>query len=449
MRVTDKTRIRFCLSSALMLCLLLAVGGLSAWLSTRYPIRYDWTHAGRHTLSQPSVDLLAQMPDPIEVRSYARESPALRRAIRGFIRRYQRHKDNIQLHFVNPDAVPDEVRSLGVRVDGELVVRYQGHKEHVQRNSEQDFTNALQRLGRKQDRWLVFVEGHGERSALGEANHDLNEWVRQLNSRGFKVQPINLPHTPVIPDNTSVLVIAGPKIDFLPGEMDSIDEYVDGGGNLLWLADPGGVYGLDRLAERLGIGFYAGTIIDSAGRLVGIDNPAMTLVTRSLYHPHPVTEDFSLTTLFPHAAGIRIDGQTDWLIKPVFGSGDHTWSETGELSGEVDLDEDEAAGPFVLGVSMEREAEAGRRQRVVVIGDGDFLSNTYLGNGGNLDLGIRIINWLGSDDAFIAIGAKTAVDTQIDLSGTTLGIVGLVFLALLPAGLLVAGFAVSVRRRRL
>jgi ABC-type uncharacterized transport system involved in gliding motility auxiliary subunit len=103
---------------------------------------------------------------------------------------------------------------------------------------------------------------------------------------------------------------------------------------------------------------------------------------------------------------------------------------------------------------MEREIEntdgddlVKKQQRAMVIGDGDFLSNTYLGNSGNLELGIRLINWLSRDDAFITIPAKIATDTQLEMSGTTLGIIGLGFLFVLPLLLLGTGIMIGWRRR--
>jgi len=40
-----------------------------------------------------------------------------------------------------------------------------------------------------------------------------------------------------VPSNGSVLVITQPQINLLPGEVDKLLRYVDGGGNLLWLLD--------------------------------------------------------------------------------------------------------------------------------------------------------------------------------------------------------------------
>lgn len=456
MFVTAKTRLQSRLNSIVMFFLLCIALGLLAWLSQKHAVEYDWTTNGRHTLSEASRDLLAQMPDPIEVTSYARENSLLRDAVKKFVGKYQRHKEDIVLRFVNPDAVPDEVRNLGISVDGEIVIRYQDRSEHVTSDQEQVFTNALQRLARNQERWIAFVEGHGERSALREANYDLSEWVKQLFNKGFHVQPINLSENQSIPDNTSILVIAGPRIDYLPGELAIIQNYINAGGNLLWLHEPGPMYKLESLAERLSIQFYPGAVIDYAGQLIGIDDPTIALVTSSLYAPHPVTENFEYTTLFPMAGAIEILESDEWISKPILSTGDHTWNEISKLEGAVEYNKDQdMLGPLTIGLSLERElqTEEGdelvtRQQRIVVIGDGDFLSNTYLANSGNNELGTRIINWLSSDDEFISIPPKVADDTQLNISPTVLGVIGIGFLFVLPAALIIIGIMTGIRRKK-
>ncbi len=439
-----------------MFVLLCIVLGLLAWLSQKHAVEYDWTANGRHTLSQASRDLLTQMPDPIEITSYARENSLLRDAVKKFIGKYQRHKSDIVLHFVNPDAVPDEVRNLGISVDGELIVHYQDRSEHVTSDKEQVLTNALQRLARNQEKWIAFVEGHGERSALREANHDLSEWVKQLQNKGYRAQPINLTETQTIPDNTSILVIAGPRIDYLPGELEIINNYINNGGNLLWLHDPGSMHKMEPLAEQLGISFYPGAVIDYAGQLIGINDPTIALVTNSLYPPHPVTENFEFTTLFPMAGAIKTLESDKWTSKPILTTGDHTWNEAGKLAGAVEYNEDvDTLGPLTIGLSLERELQSEEgdervtnQQRIVVIGDGDFLSNTYLANSGNNELGNRIINWLSSDDEFISIPPKVAKDTQLNISPTVLGVIGIGFLFVIPAALIVIGIGIGIRRKK-
>jgi len=364
------------------------------------------------------------MDAALEITAYAREQEALRDAIKKFVARYQGNKDDIVLHFVNPDAVPDEIRNMGIRVNGELVLRYKGRKQHVRRASEQEFTNALQGLLRGTERWLVFIEGHGERHPLKGANHDLGLWAQQLQQRGFYLQALNLATTTSIPDNTSVLILAGPAVAYLPGEVELILSYLNKGGNLLWLHDPGKLHGLETVAEFLGIRFPQGTIIDYAGRLIGIDDVTITLVTNRL--------------------------QAQMLLS----SGDHTWQETGELKGELALDKGkDLPGPLPLGLSLERAVEQEgsdiKQQRVVVVGDGDFLANTYVNNSGNMELGLRLMNWLSDDDGLIDIPATTAIDAQFKMQSTTAGFLGVFFVFILPLVLFATGMIIWWRRRTL
>lgn len=87
-------------------------------------------------------------------------------------------------------------------------------------------------------------------------------------------------------------------------------------------------------------------------------------------------------------------------------------------------------------------------QRVVVIGDGDFLSNTYLGNPGNLDLGLNIVRWLSHDDATIEIRVKAAPDTTLVLGKVAQAVIAIGFLIGIPLLLLLLGIGIWLRRRR-
>lgn len=442
------------IASLVTALLILALAGALGWLSVRFQWQADWTVAGRHSLSEASLMVLEGLQAPLEITAYAREQPDLRDALRRFVDRYRRARPDIVLRFVNPDAVPDETRSLGVSTNGELVLRYQGRIEHVRSINEEHFTNAVQRLLRGRERWLAFAEGHGERSAVGQANHDLGEWARQLKQRGLNFQPLNLGEARVIPDNTAVLVIAGPRTDFLPGELELVLDYLERGGNLLWLMDepPKGALGL--LARHLGIDRPAGTIIDFAGQLLGLSDPTIVLLTASLYGRHAALAGFDFTTVYPTAGALVLsDAGGSWQAHPVLGTGDHTWLETGVLEGEVGMDEgQDLKGPLTIGVVLERAvpgSSTGAVQRAAVIADGDFLSNAYIANTGNLELGLRLINWLSHDDEFIAIPARTAGDRELRMNGTLLGVLGIVFLLVLPLVLLLAGVATWWRRSRM
>ena len=456
MYVTKQTRLKIKLNSILMLCLFIATTVLLAWFTYKNSVEYDWTVVGRHTLSDASIKILSKMPEKIEIVSYARETPFLRSSIKKFVGKYQRYKSNIVLSFVNPDTSPDEARNLGITVDGEMIVRYKGRSEHLKTDSEQVFANTLKRLLRNQERWIAFVEGHGERSALSTSKDDVGGWANNLNKEGYRIQPINLIETKTIPDNTKILVIAGPTNDYLSNEIEIILDHINNGGNLLWLQEPGSLYNLDKLAKKLSIEFQKGIIIDTVGQEIGIKDPTITFITKSLYQTHPITKDFDFVTLFPMATAIRSIKSDVWNALPILNTGKHTWSETGKLEGEIELNIDsEIQGPLTLGLSLQRNLEVEKNnkllkkeQRIVVLGDGDFLSNAYFSNNGNSELGLRIINWLSNDDDFILIPSKTIMDAQLKTPFLILGILGIGFLFLLPIVLVSIGILIQIKRRK-
>lgn len=437
--------------------LLLIIMGLLAWLSMRYDYQADWTANGRHTLSPATVGLLATLDDPVEITAFTRNNEGLPipARIKALVSRYQQHKHDIQLNFINPDLAPDKVREHGISLDGELVLSYQGRSENLQTLGEEALTNALQRLARSNERTLVFIEGHGERSPLREANHDLSAWATHAQSKGFQLTTLNLTTEPEIPAETSVLILASPQVNLLPGEVEIIRRYVEQGGNLLWLAEPNESRNLDALAQLLNIRFPAGIVVDPTTQLLGIEHPAFAVIAE--YPDHPVTRQLASLSLFPFASAIETgtNEKSPWENESILQTVPRSWLETSELSGTINYDEGkDLGGPLSIGFAMRRSLsaeatpEANATQRVIVLGDGDFLSNTYLGNGANLDLANRLINWLSHDDSFVAIPAKTATDTQLEMSKPLMAIMGFGFLFLIPGGLLAAGITIWHKRRK-
>lgn len=458
MRVTHKSKIQLRIQNVIFYVLFVVVLGLLATLTIRYHASSDWTASGRNTLSAASISLLDTLDAPVNLRVFAHEDATaeqVRAQIKDMVERYRKVKPDITLEFVNPEVEPQLARDLGIRVEGEVVINYRNRSEHVQQVSEQNLSNALQRLARSSERFIVFLTGHGERLPTGRANHDLGDFGKQLEAKGFHLQTLNFTNAASVPANTAVLVIASPQVDLLPGEATLINRYLDAGGNLLWLAEPGSTHGLDGLAERLGIEFHPGMIVDPTTQLLGIKDPRFALIGE--YALHPITEQFNNVTLFPQAVGMEIVEGADWQVQPLLITAANSWMETGELTGALALDAGEdIPGPLTLGAALTRERTVaregetgtGNEQRLVVIGDGDFLSNAYLGNAGNLDLGLNIFNWLSRDDNLIDIPARTSPDRSLALSRTAQAIIGLGFLFVIPLGLLGSGLFIWWRRRR-
>lgn len=446
MQTNRKSRFQLRLASTSFVVLLLTVAGLLLWLSRDYHRQFDWTHNHRNTLSEASRTLLATLDKPLHLTAYARDTEGVRRDIGELVARYRRYKKDIVLEYVNPDTDPARVRDAGVRLDGELVVGYNGRTENLSQLTEEAFTNVLVRLGRGGERWVIFVSGHGERSPDRQANFDLSSWAAQLAKRGLKTRSLALAGRNAIPQNTSVLVIASPRAKFLASEVKQIEQYLARGGNLLWLAEPGPLQGLERVAESLGVEFQRGVVVDPTSP--ALTGTAANFIVITRYGTHPAVQGFELMSLFPEAAGLSVQPPKGWEQQVILDSTPDAWLETGVSTGKVRFDPgQDIHGPINIAVSLTRSQE-GREQRVAVIGDGDFLSNTFLGNGGNLELSLNLVNWLGNDDAYINVPASTAPDMNLTLARSVQIAIVLGFLVLLPAGLLTGGVAIWWRRRK-
>lgn len=463
MKINRKTHLEIRLQNLLFSLLFLVAVGLVAWLSTQYSAQFDWTASHRHTLSEASRKVLDLLKAPVSITAYARDNQQVREPIRDLVDRYSRYKRDLSLQFVNPDTQPEKVRQMGIQVDGELVIEYEGRSEKIQEAGETSLTNALQRLATAEERTIVFIEGHGDRSPLGKANHDLQQFADELKRKGFTIAAANLATTPLIPDNTDVLVIAGPRTNLLPGEVKLIEDYLNKGGNLWWLGDPGELHGLEPLAKQLGLRFLPGVVVDASTQLLGIDDPTFALV--SDYPPHTITQGFQQMTMFPSAAALDQMEKSDFEKEPLLATLARSWTEMGPIEGKISYDaaKGERQGPLDLGYGItrpigpepsdkdvEHDKSAARtpsEQRIVVVGDGDFLSNTYLGNGGNLELGINMVQWLSRGDALINIPAKIAPDRKLQLSAFASGTIAVGFLFVLPVLLIGIGAWVWFKRR--
>ncbi len=434
------------LHAVLIVALLALALGLAAWLGAHYRMVWDWSAAARNSLSPASQTVLERLEGPLQITAFAPETPRLRRAIGDIVARYQRHSPRVELLFVNPDTHPDLTRRLGIRVAGELHLEYQGRSENLDHIDEQTLTNAIQALILQQDAWVASIVGHGERQIDGRANHDWGDFGAELQRKGYPVQPLELTETAQVPRNTRLLILNSPKIPLLSAELQQVLDYLERGGNLLWLQEPDSPPGFEALSDRLGVHRHPGVVADAAASGLGIGDPAMALVPR--YPAHPATDGFELLTLFPHAAALYSDLDSPWAARPILRTQAQSWTETDPIEGRIrhNPEAGEQIGPLDIGLALTRPTPAGV-QRALVIGDGDFLSNTYIGNGGNLDLGLNLVRWLTGDHQLLHIPAKTAPDRQLSLSPQAAFRLGITWLLVLPLGLLFGGLWVWRRRR--
>jgi ABC-type uncharacterized transport system involved in gliding motility auxiliary subunit len=448
MQVTAKFRLQLLIQNGLFVVLLVALAALIAYFAQEYRLVQDITQNGRNTLSQQARDVLGKLAEPVKITIYATKQDVrgdLRKQLRDFFAPYQRVRPDISVTFVDPREEPKLAQAAGVRLPGESVIEYGQKNEHLTNYNEQSFINALMRLMRAGERLLMALDGHGERRLGGIANHDLGEFGKQLNAKGFKTNSVNLAVAPEVPANANVLLIANPQVDLQPLEIQKIRQFVQGGGNLLWLIDQEPLRGLQPIAEQLGLVLGPGTVVDPDAARV---NASPAVAMGAGYGRHAITDNFSLNTVFPFARQIGINEGRDWRVTRLIDVAPRGWVEMGKLDDKISFDKSrDIPGPVTIALALER-AVNDRPQRVVVVGNGSFLANQFLGNGGNLDLGMNMVNWLAGDDALITLQPRATLDGNLELGRASQYFLLFGYFVFLPLAFAAIGVLIWWRRRK-
>ena len=460
MNINRKLRFQLLVQNSFFVVLFLLLVILLGYLASQYRYAKDITQANRNILTQGSVNVLNQMKEPINITVFATKDDAsggdnFRKGMIDFVARYQRAKKNVNLKFINPSEEPKLAQDAGIKNDGEVIVEYLKRTEHITPPiAEQEMTNLLVRLSRTNQQAVMYLDGHGERNLIGVKNFDIGEFGKQLEAKGFKFANPDLTIAQAVPSNGAMLVIASPQVDVSEVEAKKIKAYLEAGGNLFWMLDDNNLRGLKEVADYLGLQVSPGIAMDMASAQYGAD---ARVSFASLYGEHAITNNFMLRTLFPEAHEVIAHGNDDngWKVSNLVEVAPNGWLTSDKLAKDVKPvfnEKKDKKGPINIGVALER-TYGKKGQRVVVMGNGNFLSNTFITNGGNLDLGVNMVNWLAGDDKLITIQPMPLKDINVTIPDTDSGriiawIVFHGFQYFIPLGMMIAGFYLWWKRRK-
>ena len=128
-----------------------------------------------------------------------------------------------------------------------------------------------------------------------------------------------------------------------------------------------------------------------------------------------------------------------------------SWNETGTLAAPLTRDEviGERAGPLPVVLALTRTLpDATHEQRVVVVGDGDFLTNAYRDHPGNRALGLALVRWLSSGEDLPTLPPLLTAAAPLELDDTQRTLLSAGTLVLLPGAFLLLGLGIRWWRWR-
>lgn len=433
--------------SVLLVCILLALG----WLSQRFSTAFDITANDRHSLTSATVDVLQALDSPVEMIAVLGPDPGQRAGVESLVERFQAINPALQLRFINPDTDPAAARDLNAAPGGELILRSAGREQRLQTLSERTLVDSLRLLNREGERDIVFITGHDERSPIRPDNDGWSRMAANLAAIGLVSREVSLVSEPRLGEELDLVVLAAPRRPYFPGEIASINDYLNRGGNLLWLSEvandaPTGP-GLQLLADNLGVDTLPGRVIDTASQSLNAQTPDFVLLDR--FPVHPVTARLTSPVLLPQASALAVTPLAGQETLPLLQTPATSWTESGALSGAIAFDENttEVAGPLLLGVTIERPLPEGT-QRIAVLGDADFGASQFLDNGANRAFAESLILWLSGDTDDLEFVTRKAPDSELTLDNRSVVVLSAAYLAGLPALLLLGAGIVRWRRRK-
>jgi len=475
----------------------------------KYWERFDWTAEQLYSLSEKTVNLLAEVDRDVEVYVFLDPSDELYTPVRELLSRYEDASPRVQVRLLDPGRDLIEARRLAEEyelTDAAVVFDSGDDQRVVQRpdlveydftgaqlgmqpeiegfRGEQRFTQAILSLVEETKPRVLFTTGHGERSLDDRGPRGLAAAARILGEDNFEIEEWASLGEDEVPEGTDLIVVAGPRSTFLPPELELFGGFLEDGGRILFLLDApvgpegrgDGDAGLVEWLAGWGVEVGRDVVVDPPNQLPSVGPgtffvnrwPADVPPTRSVRRGElPVLVSLARSV----GPGAPPDGAESLVLLE---TSPDAWGERDLASDDLARDAGDLSGPVPLGVVVQpRAAAAGPEDpfgdeipgdgdeaaggepgaepgfRLVVLGDSDLATQEFLAaSQPNAFLLGDTLNWLVEREALLGIPPKRPEQVRLTLTQSQARWLWLLALGILPGLGLLAGAVVYYRRRR-
>jgi gliding-associated putative ABC transporter substrate-binding component GldG len=433
-----------------------------------------------------------------------------RRAVLDILNDYKAYAGgNLHFEFINPEGERGEeeaqregISPVQVQVVKEdrlevkrgylgLAMYYEDRKEVLPvvqnlASLEYDISSALKRLTNRTRKRIGYTTGHGEPDASGMARS------HQAVEAQYDLVPVDLGAGNPVPVDLAALLVISPQRKLSDSAQYAIDQFVMHGGKVAFLLNKMNAtlqsrvgqpidLGLEGLLEHYGIRLNADLVRDAQCANVSVmqQQGPFTFQSQVPFPYLPIASNFSdENVIVKDLQSVIFHFVSSLDTSPAAARGvraevlARSSSRSGRQSGflvinpfqqytAADLAESGIPMAAVLEGSFSSyfsEKTVGDRQpaglltnspetRIVVVGDGDFMKDEYLGQTGNLVFFANIVDYLADDAGLITIRSKNVAMPPLEqVSDGTRNLLKYGNLALPP--LLVMGYGLLRWQRR-
>lgn len=328
------------------------------------------------------------------------------------------------------------------------------------------FTSAIYYLASQRSLKAYFLVGLGGPSPRDQdAKRGLSLFAGLLPISGIEWDVLELPEGKPVPEDCSLMIIAGPRSQVPAGTIEALRRYLQNGGRALMLFDVFGARsetGLEALLREFGVKVGFDNVKDpqSESRAGGQD------LVISEFAPHPImaalasVDSSRLHLMLPRSISPlpRSSGTAEAVkVEPLFTTGPMGILHEPLRRTSSGLESEPISNTrtnISLGVAVERgglpgvDAARGGASRLVIVGDSMFLSNELIKSAKNSAFALAGISWLVDRSLLLAdVGTQPYHEYRLNMKNSERQVLTWVFLVAMPGAVLAFGFFVWLRRR--
>lgn len=447
---------RYAAYAAVYILVVLAILVIANMLGDRYSKSYDATGNKRYSLSEQTAKIVKGLKQDATITYFDR--PDGFKSAKDTLDQYRELSPKVHVNYVDAEKDPMLARQAGVKRIPTTMVQIGDRKEEAKGTTEEGITGAFIRDLKNTTRTVCFVTGSGEHQIDNSDRGGFSRFKDLLSKDEYQSKSINLLQNAQVPQDCTVLVVAGPTGDYIQPEVDAIKKYVEEGGRAFFMLDPPLKIGREAIADNdaltnllasWGVTPQKDLILDlnPVGQLIGA-GPQVALV--STYGTQPIVSEMKGTmTGFPITRSLEIKSTDKSTVEKLFDSSDSSLATTNLSSPEVKVnDPKNKKGPSTIAAAgTYRTGKDNSQGRFVVVGSSSWAENSFVNFNGNRDLALNAMNWLSSDEDLISIRPKDQEDRRITMTRAQMSLVRTTSQFLLPLFVLVAGISVWWKRR--
>lgn len=443
------------MSMGLMILLSIVLVVSVNFLAVRHNKTGDFTEEKLNSLSDQSGQVLKNLDQDLTVKVFYRgqEAAEEKQKAKSSLDVFLENTSKLKVHYYDSYIdVVDAQKYLNDLPDKEsslvfVFAEYGDKKVKIDAPyGEEQITAALIKITRKGEKKIYFTTGHGERDIESSGPDGLKLFNMALEEASFVVQTLSLTEKGGVPEDASVVMIAGPTTQFQEGELNWLRDYAKKGGHLIVALDPGQRHNLANLTKTFGIEFANNYILNEYNQLLG--RGAASAIGLLFDSSHEITKPFPTGrnyTVFDLASEIRPahDKAATLMLTEIIRTDKNSFT----LNELVKTAKPDKRKDFAVAIAVSGKInDQASNFQAVVFGDSDFMTNKAFDQGLNRDLAMNSVATLANEKDLISIRAKQAKGTKMTLTRTTQLVVIFGGMAL-PLILLITSGVVWFRRR--